>query len=306
MKAALAEPSTDDARGVWVFVAFTGLVFGSGGLLAKGLVDDGVDAFTVTSLPFLAGGAIGLVVAWLRREYRREAMLPAVVLGISASAGPALLFNLGFERMSAGVVTLLISLGPVFTALGAHFVFPDERFNRTKALGLGLALAGVAVLGLGGADADATGEAIAIVLAGSLLAGGAAVIARRYATRHGAPALIAPQLAVAGVAAFALSIPAGRDFAPEGGFAGWHLPAMALFGVTTYLGFFSMMKANEIGTTGQVSVIGYCVTLFGVVGGVAVFGDAVTAALIAGGLLIVVSVTLIGMGSSTRPTPSDG
>ena len=139
-----------------------------------------------------------------------------------------------------------------------------------------------------------------------VLRGGAAVIARRYATRHGAPALIAPQLAVAGVAAFALSIPAGRDFAPEGGFAGWHLPAMALFGVTTYLGFFSMMKANEIGTTGQVSVICYCVTLFGVVGGVAVFGDAVTAALIAGGLLIVVSVTLIGMGSSTRPTPSDG
>ena len=298
MEATVAEASTD-GRGVWAFVAFTGLVFGSGGLLAKGLVDDGVDAFAVTSLPFLAGGVIGLVVAWLREEFRSDALIPATILGITASAGPALLFNLGFERMSAGVVTLLISLGPVFTALGAHFVFPDERFNRTKALGLALALTGVAVLGLGGADSDATAGAIGIVLAGSLLAGGAAVLARRYATRHGAPALIAPQLAVAGVAALALSVPAGRDIVPAGGFASWHLPAMALFGVTSYLGFFSMMKANEIGTTGQVSVIGYCVPLFGVVGGVAVFGDAVTAALIAGGLLIVVSVTLIGMGSTT-------
>lgn len=301
----MAEASTD-GREVWGFVAFTGLVFGSGGLLAKGLVDDGVDAFTVTALPFLAGGVIGLLVAWFREEFRSEALLPAITLGLAASAGPALLFNLGFERMSAGVVTLLISLGPVFTAVGAHFVFSDERFNRTKAIGLALALAGVAVLGLGGADGDATAEAIGIVLAGSLLAGGAAVLARRYATRHGAPALIAPQMAVAGIAALALSVPAGRDLVPQDGFAAWHLPAMALFGVTTYLGFFSMMKANEIGTTGQVSVIGYCVPLFGVVGGVAVFGDAVTAALIAGGLLIVVSVTLIGLGSSARPSPSAG
>lgn len=297
---------TTDRHAVWLFVAFTGLVFGSGGLLAKGLVDDGVDAFTVTSLPFLAGGAIGLAVAWRRREFRAEALIPAAVLGVTASAGPALLFNMGFERMSAGVVTLLISLGPVFTAVGAHVVFPDERFNRTKAVGLGLALAGVAVLGLGGADADATAQAIAIVLAGALLAGGAAVMARRYATRYGAPALIAPQMAVAGVAALVLSFPAGREFTPDGGFAGWHVPAMLAFGVTTYLGFFSMMKANEIGTTGQVSVIGYCVPLFGVIGGVAVFGDAVTGALVAGGLLILVSVTLIGLGSSARPAPSAG
>lgn len=294
------------AVSVWVFVAFTGVVFGSGGLLAKGLVDDGVDAFTVTWMPFLAGGVLGLVVAVARNELRPDALGPAAVLGLTASAGPALLFNLGFERMSAGVVTLLISLGPVFTAVGAHFVFTDERFNRVKAFGLVLALAGVAVLGLGGADADATAGAIGIVLCGSLLAGGAAVLARRFATQHGAPALIAPQLAVAGLAALVLSLPTGRDMAPDGGFEGWHLPAMALFGVMTYLGFFSMMKANEVGTTGQVSVIGYCVPLFGVVGGVLVFGDAVTAALIGGGLLVVVSVALIGMGSSAQPASSGG
>ncbi len=295
-----ATVTTDRQPSVWLFVAFTGVVFGSGGLLAKGLVDDGVDPFTVTWLPFLAGGILGLIVAIARSHLQRDAMVPAVLLGLTASAGPALLFNLGFERMSAGVVTLLISLGPVFTAVGAHFVYEDERFNRIKALGLILALVGVAILGLGGADADATAGALAIVLAGSLLAGGAAVIARRFATRHGATALIAPQLTVAGVVALVLAAPAGRDIVPDGGFEAWHIPTMLAFGVTTYLGFFSMMKANEVGTTGQVSVIGYCVPLFGVIGGVLVFGDAVTAALIIGGLLILVSVTLIGMGSGRR------
>ena len=39
------------------------------------------------------------------------------------------------------------------------------------------------------------------------------------------------------------------------------------FGLITYLSFLSILKANEIGTTGQVSVIGYFLPLFGVVGG---------------------------------------
>ena len=303
MTTAVSTPvSADRQPSVWLFVAFTGLVFGSGGLLAKGLVDDGVDAFTVTWLPFLSGGILGMVVAIARSHLDRTAVVPAALLGLTASAGPALLFNLGFERMSAGVVTLLISLGPVFTAVGAHFAYPDERFNRVKALGLILALVGVAILGLGGADADATAGAIALVLAGSVLAGGAAVLARRFALRHGATALIAPQLTVAGVVSLVLAFPAGRQIVPDGGFEAWHVPAMLVFGVTTYLGFFSMMKANEVGTTGQVSVIGYCVPLFGVIGGVLVFGDAVTAALVIGGLMILVSVTLIGLGSGRRPS----
>ncbi|GIR38073.1 MAG: hypothetical protein CM15mP49_34580 [Actinomycetota bacterium] len=44
-------------------------------------------------------------------------------------------------------------------------------------------------------------------------------------------------------------------------------PMLFAFGLITYLSFLSILKANEIGTTGQVSVIGYFLPLFGVVGG---------------------------------------
>lgn len=292
-------PERRAPTGVWPFVAFTGIVFGSGGLIAKGLVDDGVDPFTVTSFPFLAGGVLGLLVGARLGHARRTALGPAVLLGLTASAAPALLFNIGFESLSAGIVTLLISLGPVFTAVVAHWTFPDERFNRTKAIGLVLALAGVTVLSLGAVDGDATVGAITAVVVGSLAAGGAAVLARKFTLVHGATALIAPQLTTAGVVALALTPVAGREVSPPQGFETWHLVAMGLFGLTTYLGFLSMLKANEVGTTGQVSVIGYCVPLFGVVGGVAIFDDAITGSLVVGGLLIVVAVGAIAAGSKS-------
>lgn len=306
MDAHTADPPTatsDPAGGpraplsVWTYVAFTGIVFGLGGLLAKGLVDDGVDAFTVTWMPFLISGMLALVAAAPKRELTRAALLPGIALGLTASAAPALLFNLGFESLPAGIVTLLISLGPVFTAVVAHFVFADERFNAVKATGLGVAVAGVGVLAAGSIDGGGSPSRLAMVVGGALIAGFAAVLARRVVMQHGAAALVAPQLTTAGLVVLALSPVLGRDLSPEGGYEAWHLLGMIGFGVSTYLGFRSMLIANEIGTTGQISVIGYCVPLFGVVGGIIVFGDDLTLSLVVGGLLILVSVWVIAVGS---------
>lgn len=301
MTAPIASPPPPGASlSVWVYVAFTGVVFGAGGLLAKGLIDDGVDAFTVTWFPFLVSGLIGMAAAWLRGQLTTASIMPGFVLGVTASAAPALLFNIGFEELPAGIVTLLISLGPVFTAVVAHFVFGDERFNSVKAVGLTLAIVGVGVLAAGSIDGGGSPARLALVLVGALIAGTAAVLARRLVMQHGAAALIGPQMLSAGLVALALSPVLGRDLAPKGGYEAWHLLAMFGFGVSTYFGFRSMLIANQIGTTGQVSVIGYCVPLFGVVGGIVVFGDTPTLSLVLGGLLILVSVWLIAVGSRPR------
>ena len=55
-------------------------------------------------------------------------------------------FNLGFADLPAGIVTLLISVSPVFTVIAADFAFDDEPFRRAKGAGLALAVAGVAAL----------------------------------------------------------------------------------------------------------------------------------------------------------------
>ena len=54
---------------VWGFVAFTGISFGAGGLLVKKLTNDGIDAFTVTWVPFLFGGLIALIHGMITKDY---------------------------------------------------------------------------------------------------------------------------------------------------------------------------------------------------------------------------------------------
>ena len=289
---------------VWRLILFTGTVLGAGALTSKGLIDDGVDPFVVSSLPVIAGGLFASVVARRRGELETRALVPAAILGVTSSAAPAILFNTGFEYLPAGIVTLIIAIVPVFTALVAHFMYPDERFNLVKGVGLTLAICGVAVLALGpGADGQLSTVGIVATLVGTMCAGGAAALARRYAMGFGARALIGPQLMVGGLTALILLPIFGRSLTPDDGYAWWHLPTLILFlGVlSNYFGFRAMLLASEIGTTGQVSTISYLIPLYGVIGGALVFGDQISANVVIGGAVILAAVGIIARGSRAMP-----
>ncbi|MEO1060785.1 MAG: DMT family transporter [Actinomycetota bacterium] len=284
---------------VWPYVAFTGLTFTTGALLSKGLVDDGVDAFVVAGVPFLLAGVMGTLIALRTTGLPRRVILPAAALGVANSTMPAVLINLGFETLPAGLVTLLIAMGPVFTAVTAHFVFPDERLGMTKLAGLMLSVVGVAVLALGAESSDGETQlgGIVLVLVGVLAAGVSGVPARVLAVRHGAAVLIGPQLFAAGLVALVAAVVAGRDLVPDAGWSPVHAVGLGVLAVTGLGGFRSMMAANEIGTTGQVSVIGYLLPVLGVIGGALIFDEAITAAVVGGGALILGGVVLLGLGS---------
>ncbi len=292
---------------VWWYVIYTGLAWGTANLVSKALIDDGLDPLVMTGAPFLIGGLIALTIAARRGHLTRAAVAPAIGLGVLGTAAPALCFNLGMADLPAGIVTLLISVSPVFTAIAAHYAFDDERFRPAKGAGLALAVAGVAALSLvpGSLGDGATVGAVAVVLFGTLVGGMSAIPSRRYALRHGAAALVPVQLVAAGVAALAL-VPLVRGGAnPIGGVEAWHVLAVVAVGVVaSYGGFRSIMRANEIGTTGQVSVVGYLLPLLGVVGGIVLFGERLTAGVAVGGTLIVLAVALIARASAT-PVATD-
>lgn len=282
---------------VWGFVAFTGISFGAGGLLVKKFTNDGLDAFTVTWIPFLVGGFIAFIHGMLRKELVLSAVPAGMLLGLFSSLGPSLIFNTGFDRLPAGINTLLISLGPIFTAIVAHFVFADERFNLLKALGLITAYAGVAVLAFSSLDDGGDIVDILLVLGGAAIAGGAGVLTRHLTLRHEPMALMAPNLLIAGLISMILTFSFDLGTRPANGFASWHIPMLFVFGLITYLSFLSILKANQIGTTGQVSVIGYFLPLFGVVGGVIFFNEKVSLSLLMGGVLILLAMGAIARGS---------
>lgn len=294
-------------QSVWPYVAFTGLNLGIGGLVAKGLIDDGWDPFTMSWLPFGIGGLFGLLASAVRGELRQQAWKAGSILGLLAGTFPAVLFNNGFDRLPAGVVMLLISLGPVVTAVGAHFLFDDEKFNAVKGLGLAMAVVGVGILAGGQIGGDGDGLGIVVVLIGTLFAGVSAILARVYASRHGAAPIITPQLLIGSAGGLVLWLIVGRPFSPEGGVELLHILVMVPFGISGFFGFLAMLKANELGTTGEVSVIGYLIPVVGVFGGAAVFGDAITASILVGGGLILASSGVIARGSQGRTLkPSKG
>ena len=126
------------------------------------------------------------------------------------------------------------------------------------------------------------------------------VPSRHYALRHGAAALVPVQLLAAGAAALVL-VPFVRGGSiPTGEVEAWHVLGIVAIGVVaSYGGFRSIMRANELGTTGQVSVVGYLLPLMGVVGGIVFFGERLTGGVLAGGTLIVLAVGLIARASAT-------
>ena len=287
---------------VWALVPFTALMFGSAGLMSKFLIDNGVDAFTVTGVPGVFGAAAAWLIGTRRGEITRAALVPGLVLGVTNSAIPPLFFNLGFETLSAGLVTLIITLGPSITAAVAHLVFRDERFNRLKGLGLLVALVGVtALVSALGVIEGASYRGAAWTSVGALIGGTSAVLARWYAVRHGGPALLPTQLTAAGLTPLIAGLVFGRQLIPDGGFLFRDIAALALMGViAAYVGLRAMMLANQRGTTGQVSMVAYMLPLIGVVGGIIFFDEVLTAWIVLGGALILGGVALGGRGS--RPT----
>jgi drug/metabolite transporter (DMT)-like permease len=295
----IVAPAAAVRSSVWPLIIFTGVVWGSGGLASKWLITGGVDAFTVTAVPFLVAAVIAWAVALSAGNVRAQAIGAGLLLGALNSAVPALFFNIAYETLPAGLVTLILSLGPVVTAATAHFVFADERFSRQKGWGLLLAFGGVGLLVFApGVIEGASYTGAAWTLAGACIAGSTAILSRRFAVRHGARALVGPQLTAAGLTPLIAGLVVGRSLVPDGGFAGMDLFVLVLIGIAaSYGGFRAIMIANETGTTGQVAMIAYIIPLVGVTGGIVFFDERLTFWVIAGAALILTGVMLGGKAS---------
>lgn len=286
--------------GPWPYIVFTGVVFGSGGLIAKQLLDDGMDAFSILAISAAFGAATAVL--HLRLVPNREQLKAGALVGLLATAVPATFFNLGFERLPAGTASLLIALGPVATAVAAHFAFADERFNRVKGAGLAMAMIGAAILGSSDSGSGSTTGVLFIVV-GAIITGSGGVIVRRSAMRFGGRQLVTTQMAVACLVGTVLAVTIGDSAAPTDGWEAVHWLLIAGQGISGYFAFSAMLKANETATTGQASVIGYIVPVVGVLGGVIFFSDLVTLPIVVGGLLILAATYVIAIGSRAQGVP---
>jgi drug/metabolite transporter (DMT)-like permease len=74
----------------------------------------------------------------------------AVISGILGVTIPMTSFILSLQYQSSGVASIFVTASPAIIVIMAHFILPDEKMTRNKALGLILALLGALFLVLRG------------------------------------------------------------------------------------------------------------------------------------------------------------
>ncbi|HEY3427446.1 MAG TPA: DMT family transporter, partial [Acidimicrobiia bacterium] len=240
----------------WSYILTAGILFGLGGPGTKWLIGQGLDPI------FLTGSIFALAAAGSLLVHRRRGGIPArgwwwaMAMGMVSGSGPAIFFNLGFQRLPVSITTLLISSGPVFTAVTAHFLERSDRFTSVKALGLLLSIGGVFLLA-GAPAAPGSLAGIVLTLTGAALSGSSLPFVKRMAMIYPPAATLAPMLTGAGVLGIAMVAATGSWEAPSGG--EWGL--ILALAITLAVAFFAVLGANELAPASQASLFAYIIPL---------------------------------------------
>ena len=154
-----------------------------------------------------------LLFAWFmrRRLSISDGSLPwGLTNGLLFSIEFALLF-IALDFTTVARVSLFFYMMPVWVALAAHFLIPEEPLNRNKIMGLGLAIGGAA-LGLSGDLGDAGASAwlgdLLALLAGTLWAS-IALVTRLKLSHVSSEMNLLYQLFVSGIVLTGLGIALG-------------------------------------------------------------------------------------------------
>jgi len=168
----LSGPRRDhiDAAGASLLVGFSALL-GLNQALVK-LVNAGMSPLFQSGARSACAFVVMLAWAWLSRarlDFRNGSLGWGVVAGTLFALEFALLF-IALDYTTVSRVSLFFYSMPLFTAVGAHFLFAEERLHAGKLLGLAIAFTG---LSIGLADHSSAPSSQAWI--GDLLAIGGAV-----------------------------------------------------------------------------------------------------------------------------------
>ena len=277
------------------FIAAT-LGFGVGNVLAKVVLDRGVNALELLPIRFLFAVITLVAVLAAIGKFRRldvGTWRKGSLLGIINMAAPSILMMIGLEHVSASVTALLVGLIPLTTVAFAHRLIDGERMHRGLVPGFILALLGTGLLveGEGGPGTN-PGLGIALILLGVVAAGAGGALTRRFALRTPAAELVLPQfVAATGVVLVAALVSGNVEGISRLDLESWGLIAF-LGTACTALPFGALLWLSELTTAARVALMAYLVPLVGVAGGVMILDEPLGWCLVGGGALILGGVVL--------------
>lgn len=148
-----------------------------------------------------------------RRRIERGDRLRVVLIGLAASAGFHVLFNLGQQRASVAMAAVVMATMPVMTAIG-EVLFLRHRLHAAQVIGLVLSTGGCVAIGVASGD-GAGSSALGVLLVGSstLLWAAVTVSTRGIGDRYDSWWLYTPGTVLGALVMLAVSAGSLHEFA---------------------------------------------------------------------------------------------
>ena len=207
----VAQPTLSQTIGAILVAAF---MWGSGNVLSRSLLIEGVnEIFLVTLRVTLIGSVLFLnYFLFIREKFQITIFKEAAITGTFSVFSVSWFFIYALQYISSGLVTLLISSAPIFTALWLKVLLKEEKISKLKYIAIAVGFIGIFYLFV-------TGET-GLLIDGNILLGGT--------------------LAFCGVQCIALATVLNRKYAPKYKVATWltyQYPLVIILSIIVYLIF---------------------------------------------------------------------
>jgi len=265
--------------------------------------------------PPLIGAGIRFLVAgcciagfWLARrrrlqvprgQHRFVALTALCVFGI-----PYALVYLGETEVESGLAAVLFATLPLFSALLAYRLLPDEPLTAAKVGGITLGIAGLIVVFHGGITLRSTATAL-LAMVGVLVAPAFSTLGQILAKREGASLpttlLLAWGMTLGGTLLLTVGLATGpRRLALDGRTLG-SIAYLALAG--SVAGFSLLYWLLQRISVVSVSLLNLVLPILALIEGWAVYGERLNLSLALGALIVAAGIGLTSLGSlrSTQP-----
>ncbi|MEI2701622.1 MAG: DMT family transporter [Baekduia sp.] len=271
-----------------VLFGLAAALWGVSYLFMKVALEDGISEGVILCLRTAFGAAVLIPIAVRQGALAspRKALRPWVLaFALSQALIPFALIVLAENWIASGLTGILIAAAPIFLALIAPFVDPEERSSGLALVGVGVGMAGVVVLFL--ADLGSLGG---MAIVGGLLVLGAAAVygfAPLIFKLRIAPDPHVGALAVTMALSAIVYLPWALATLPGGDVSAWSWLAIVGLGAGgTGVAFYAFYEVvDEVGPA-RASLVAYVAPLFSVLYGVLLLSEPFTAGTAVGMVLI--------------------
>ena len=144
----LQKPSQPSMTQTLLAVIVAAIGWGSGNVISRSLLIDGINEIYLITIRVVVIGTILLVyyLLFIREKFEITIFKEASLTSIFSLFAVSWFFIFALQYISSGLVTLLISSAPVFTAIWLKILLKEEDISKTSYLSIFVGLIGVLYL----------------------------------------------------------------------------------------------------------------------------------------------------------------